>query len=87
MARQDDVRLMSGLDHGRTGAVVVGIRKSLESGKVYTYAELADRFGMRAADFAGMFDRLLDAGHLTPARTIFVSSPFEEDLAWRATAG
>ena len=63
--------------------MVVGIHKSLELGKVYTYAELADRFGMRAADFEGVFDYLLNSGRLAPVLRPVIS-PFEHDLVWRA---
>ncbi|WP_102374553.1 hypothetical protein [Raoultibacter massiliensis] len=46
--------------------MVVGVRKSLEEGRTYSYADLSDRFGLRGAEFERILDYLVERGCLKP---------------------
>ena len=46
--------------------MVVGVCKSLEEGRTYSYADLSERFGLRKAEFAQILDYLIDRGCLKP---------------------
>ena len=46
--------------------MVVGVHKSLEEGRTYSYAELRDRFGLAGPDLERVLDRLVERGRLKP---------------------
>ena len=57
-----------GRRHRRWKAVpmVVGVHKSLEEGRMNSYAELRDRFGLAGPDLERVLDRLVERGRLKP---------------------
>lgn len=69
--------------------MVVGVLKSLEEGRVYSYHDLSCRFGLRGRDLDRALDDLVARGHVAPmlySREHGVSflPVFERDLSWMA---
>ncbi|WP_139652883.1 hypothetical protein [Raoultibacter phocaeensis] len=73
--------------------MVVGVRKSLEEGRVYTYDALRDRFGLTGGDFERILDLLVERDCLKPMvfdcsaradRAAFVYASRENHLRWKA---
>lgn len=73
--------------------MVVGVCKSLEEGRTYSYADLSERFGLRKAEFEQVLDYLIDRGCLKPklfepahldGATVMTCVPFERHARWEA---
>lgn len=73
--------------------MVVGVCKSLEEGRTYSYADLGERFGLRKAELEQILDYLIDRGCLKPklfesvcldGATIVTCIPFEHRVRWEA---
>ena len=70
--------------------MVVGVHKSLEEGRTYSYAE---RFGLAGPDLERVLDRLVERGRLKPVlfrrvqqagRASLVCATRESHLRWEA---
>lgn len=73
--------------------MVVGIRKSLEEGKVYSLEELSRRFGLRGQALERMVDHLMERGSLKPivldrpricGAPVRLAGRFDYQLGWEA---
>lgn len=73
--------------------MVVGVRRSLEEGRTYSYDELAERFGLAGEEFERVLDHLMEQGRLRPvlferiahAGTVRLSCvPAERSMRWQA---
>ena len=73
--------------------MVVGVHKSLEEGRTYSYAELRVRFGLAGPDLERVLDRLVERGRLKPVlfrrvqqagRASLVCATRESHLRWEA---
>lgn len=73
--------------------MVVGVHKSLEEGRTYSYAELRDRFGLAGPDLERVLDHLVERGRLKPVlfhsmqqagRASLVCITHERRLRWEA---
>ena len=69
--------------------MVVGVHKSLEEGRTYSYAELRDRFGLAGPDLERVLDRLVERGRLKPVlfrrvQQSLVCATRESHLRWEA---
>lgn len=73
--------------------MVVGVHKSLEDGRVYTYDALRDRFGLAGEDLERILDLLVERDCLKPMvfeclarvdRPVLLNASRECHLMWKA---
>lgn len=73
--------------------MVVGVRRSLEEGKVYSHDELAQRFGLAGSALDRVLDHLLEHGRVKPVALAQVwqggactlrCASYERELLWQA---
>lgn len=73
--------------------MVVGVRKSLEEGRRYSYDELRERFGLVGTDLERVLDHLVERGRLKPVffssvqragRPVLACATRERQVRWEA---
>lgn len=69
--------------------MVVGVLKSLEEGRTYTYRDLEKRFGLTDEELTRAIDGLMERGHIAPVVADCLAANavlpvFERELSWKA---